>query len=66
MRQGLAVVMVLILPSFWRLNGVWLSSPLAEITMVFVAVLMLSVDWKKRSRELLPAPIGPEMENPIP
>ena len=65
MRQGLVVVMVLILPSFWRLNGVWLSAPFAEVTMVFVALLMLSVDWKKRSREPFSMTAGPEMENPI-
>jgi putative MATE family efflux protein len=66
MRQCLVVVMVLILPSFWLLNGVWLSAPIAEIAMVFVALLMLFADWKKRSQEPLPALADSELERPIP
>jgi len=62
MRQGLVVVMVMVLPLFWQLNGVWLSAPAAEITMVIVALLMLAVDWRKRSRELLPDAAAPSPE----
>ncbi len=52
MRQGLVVVMVMILPNFWQLTGVWLSAPIAEITMIFVSLLMLLTDWRKRNRAI--------------
>jgi putative MATE family efflux protein len=60
MRQGLVVVMVLILPLFWQLTGVWLSAPVAEIAMVIVALIMLSFDWRRRAHTALLVSDGPE------
>lgn len=59
MRQGLVVVMVMILPNFWQLTGVWLAAPAAEITMVFVSLLMLLTDWHKRKSVVLPDQVQP-------
>ncbi len=62
MRQALTVVMVLTLPYLWQLNGVWLSVPIAEATMIVVSMIMLFADWRKRfgtelSDAIEPAPL---------
>lgn len=58
MRQFLVVGMVMVLPVFWQLNGVWLASPAAEITMIFVSLILLFADWRKRN--ILPLAEGKE------
>ncbi len=59
MRQVLTVIMVLTLPYLWQLNGVWLAVPIAEVTMIFVSLVMLFLDWHKRNQLPLSEPVGP-------
>ena len=65
MRQALTVIMVLVLPYLWQLNGVWLASPVAEFTMIFVSLIMLFADWRKRTKMPLPEPAGPAPQQDV-
>lgn len=47
LRAFVQVVSVLILPIFWKLNGIWFSIVVAEILAVAVSVLLLFCNRKK-------------------
>lgn len=52
LRQVIVLIpMILILPHFFGINGVWLSSPLSDFTSAFVASFFLMREWKKLSNE---------------
>ncbi len=56
LRQVLVIVAVMVLPLYWQLNGVWMALPFAEITMIFVSIIMLAADRRARKRAVLPEP----------
>lgn len=47
-RQVLYLIpLVLILPYFWRLNGIWLSMPISDVLSAITAVIMLVYQFRK-------------------
>lgn len=52
-RQLLVVVGVLTLPSFLKLNGIWLSGPVSEALTLVLSGFMLAADRRTRKHEAL-------------
>jgi putative MATE family efflux protein len=47
------IPLVLILPPFWLVNGIWFATPIADILSTLMTVIWFVYSWKKMERELL-------------
>lgn len=58
------IPLVLILPRFFGLNGVWYALPLADVLSVIVTMTWFSISWRKTKIELS-AEVSPENIAPL-
>lgn len=55
MRQIILIPILFILPHYFGLNGVWLSTPLADLTSVITSFIITTIEFKRDKRYALSA-----------